>query len=530
MSSLLGRKQNQINFSNLETWCNKPLVPEDSFYGLLARFGDRLVEDDDFAELYAGIGRPSNSPALLAKVLLLMYHDDVSDREAEQRARYDLRWKHALNLGLDETGFDHTALCRFRSGLLIHDKQRLVFERFIALAQEAKILKTTGATHIIDSTYVLGAGAVQDTYNLIKSAVRRVLRVTRRNPKLNARLKGVLDPEINYEKPGKPKINWDDPQEKKQLLTKLVRDAQSVQEILTAAGEELSQAETQATELLRAVTLQDVKENEDGTYEIKKGTAHDRIVSTTDPEMRHVHKSARTFEGHKVQVVADRDTGIITNVAVTAGNAHDSAALPTAVTEQSIKPAVVMGDTAYGATNVRKDMTAEKIELIAPAPPAPKRENRFSKEDFNVDLETMTCTCPAGHTTKKYRSKQRLFLFDKRICNTCPLRDQCTKHGQGRTVRLHEEEAILQEARRQQKTDSFKQVYRFRSLVERDIAEMVFHGARQARYIGRVKTQLQMLFTAVVVNLKALRRFFYRNDGERNDDCCKGVSVSLGLI
>lgn len=110
------------------------------------------------------------------------------------------------------------------------------------------------------------------------------------------------------------------------------------------------------------------------------------------------------------------------------------------------------------------------------------------------------------------------------------MRDQCTKHGQGRTVRLHEEEAILQEARRQQKTDSFKQVYRFRPLVERDIAEMVFHGARQARYIGRVKTQLQMLFTAVVVNLKALRRFFYRNDGDRNDDYRKGVSVSLGLI
>lgn len=66
--------------------------------------------------------------------------------------------------------------------------------------------------------------------------------------------------------------------------------------------------------------------------------------------------------------------------------------------------------------------------------------------------------------------------------------------------------------------------------MERDIAEMVSHGARQARYIGRVKTQLQMLFTAAVVNLKSLRRFFYRNDGARNEDCLKGVSVSLGLI
>ncbi|MBE0467380.1 MAG: transposase [Candidatus Desulforudis sp.] len=80
----------------------KPVVPESSFYGQLAQWSEQLVRDEDFAEMYTGTSRPSNSPALLAKVLLLMYHDDVSDREAEKRARYDLRWKHALGLDLDE--------------------------------------------------------------------------------------------------------------------------------------------------------------------------------------------------------------------------------------------------------------------------------------------------------------------------------------------------------------------------------------------------------------------------------------------
>lgn len=289
---MLGRKENQIGFTSLEAWCATPIVPENSFYGLLARWGDRLIRDEDFAELYAGTGRPSNSPALLAKVLLLMYHDDVSDRGAEARARYDLRWKHALGLALDETGFDHTALCRFRALLLTHDKHRLVFERFLTFACEARIIKDTDATHIIDSTHVLGAGAVQDTYNLIKSAVRRVLRVTRRNPQLNRRLKEALSPGIEYEKPGKPKINWDDPQEKKRLLTQLVHDATVLQAILSGAQEELGTAEKEAAALLSVVTLQDVEQKEDGTYEIKRGVAKDRIISTTDPEMRHGRKSA----------------------------------------------------------------------------------------------------------------------------------------------------------------------------------------------------------------------------------------------
>ena len=31
--------------------------------------------------------------------MLLQYHDDCSDAEAEQRVRFDLRWKHALATG-----------------------------------------------------------------------------------------------------------------------------------------------------------------------------------------------------------------------------------------------------------------------------------------------------------------------------------------------------------------------------------------------------------------------------------------------
>lgn len=170
-------------------------------------------------------------------------------------------------------------------------------------------------------------------------------------------------------------------------------------------------------------------------------------------------------------------------------------------------------------------MAKEGIEVVAPAPPIPRRGERFSKEDFIINLEEMTCTCPAGQVTRRYNPRARLFFFDKKICNPCPLRDRCTRHNQGRTVLLHKEEAVLQKARQEEKTDSFKARYRFRPLVERKIGELVDHGARQARYIGRVKTQLQMLFTGAVVNLKALGRFFYHSADAR-----RGISVALGLV
>src|SRR5712692_9535443 len=64
------------------SWCGN-VVPRDSFYGLLAEHGERIVCDEDFADCYAGgRGRPSIPPSLLAKVLLLAYRCGLSDRQA----------------------------------------------------------------------------------------------------------------------------------------------------------------------------------------------------------------------------------------------------------------------------------------------------------------------------------------------------------------------------------------------------------------------------------------------------------------
>jgi len=75
------------------SWCGN-VVPPDSFYGLLAEHGERIVGDGDFADCYAeGRGRPSIPPSTLAKILLLAYRCGLSDRQAMEAVRFDLRWK-----------------------------------------------------------------------------------------------------------------------------------------------------------------------------------------------------------------------------------------------------------------------------------------------------------------------------------------------------------------------------------------------------------------------------------------------------
>lgn len=503
------RNRNQLRLTDVEHLAGAPVVPPESFYGKMANWGARMVTDDLFADLYAKDGRASVPPGLCAKMLLLMFHDNVSEREAEERTRYDLRWKHALHLGIGEH-VDRLALLRFRARLIAGKKMRVVFERFVKLAVEAGVLKAN-ALQVIDSTHVAGAAAVEDTYTLIRHAIQKLLRVADRHPGLKAEwLKELV--RDDYDQDGKPNIDWKDEAARTKLLNDLVKDART---LLTEASKvERDLAAQAAYDLLAAVTEQDIETQEDGSVAIRQGVAKDRITSTVDPEMRHGRKSsAGHFTGHKVTVSVEPESHIITDVKAHAGNSHDSSVVRDVVAEQKemgLAPADLVGDTAYGGAELRHDLEQQGVNVVAPVQPESKKKGRFPKSAFELDLAKGTCKCPAGHVTTRTRTDKQdgrvtEFLFPSELCQGCPLREQCLrKNDKGRGVPVHRYETMLQKARAQQKTQDFQAKYEARPMVERANAELKRHGLRKARYIGRVKLDLQALWTASVLNLKRL--------------------------
>src|SRR5918911_341137 len=206
-------------------WC-AGLLAENSIYSLLAKHGDRIVRDEDFAECYsAGMGRPSIAPSLLAKVLLLAYRNGLSDRRAMEALRFDLRWKAALDLPIDHPGFHPTSLVKFRARLLLHGKERVVFERSIELATELGLLD--GAVEqIVDSTPMLGAAAIQDTVTLVRAGVRKLIDAveTLDAPAAEA-LRALLA--FDYARPReKPAADWQDKAAREAMLVEVAGDAQ----------------------------------------------------------------------------------------------------------------------------------------------------------------------------------------------------------------------------------------------------------------------------------------------------------------
>ena len=503
-------------------------VGKDTFYGLLASLRGQLFRVSDFAEFYcADNGRDSVAPSLLATALLLQTHDKVSDAEAKARADFDIRWKVALGIEIEDRPFAKSTLQVFRAQLILHDRVRAVFESSLRLARESGYLKKRGMRVALDTTNILGRGAVRDTCNLLADGIVKLMRalasVEQASVREWAKARGYgryLGSSIK----GESAIDWSDRKARAALLGEIVADADRLLEVARQAQGELPEGSPErqgivaAAELLGELLLQDVERDGDGIG-LKDGVAKDRMVSVHDPEMRHGHKSSsRRFDGHKAAIVVDTDSQLITAVEVLPGNAPDNLGSLELVERSEANTGVpveeVLGDAAYGDGDTRQAFADAGRSLVARVPGRPNKAH-FPKEDFRIDLAAGTCTCPAGQVTGKLlpagkrtgstgrTHRLQAFRFDAAVCGVCPLRPRCLagSSGKGRTVQLHPQEALLQQARALQQSEAFAGYRHRRVVVEHRLARLVQLGIRQARYFGRVKTKFQLYLAATVANL-----------------------------
>lgn len=485
------------------------LVTKGSFYERLADHGHEIVADEDFAHLYAqGKGRPSVPPSVMVRAMLCATHDRTSDAETSRRTRVDSDWKAAMGVDDFFEGIGATTFSLMRARMVAHDADGALFEKTLRRAVDAGIFKGP-LTAIIDSSPVHGAGAVASTYELVRKLTRRLARA------LGEHLDAAVAARVAALAAAKPDIDWADPAERKAHLAELVDLAASVLGTAAADSELMADPEVaEAAGLVSQVVLQDVEQGEHGPA-VRQGVAPDRVVSHSDPEMRHGRKSAsRRFDGHKLDVMVDEASEVVLGVDVRAGNAGDgegAAPLLAHVTAtERIEVTMLLADMAYSDGDVREAVEAQGTELVAKVPPL-TNSGRFPKTDFRIDLDAGTVTCPAGQTTSDARPAKdhkgrpaTMFHFDARVCATCPLRERCTAGKGGRTIMVGRHHRRIEAARAAQQQLATKALLRRRAKVERKIDHLQDLGMRKARYRGRRKTRLQALLAATVANFKRL--------------------------
>lgn len=482
------------------------LVPKGTVHAFLASHRRDLFPDELFEDLFPSErGRPSVPSDVIATVMVLKHLEGLSDREAMQRLRTDISWKVACGLTLVDEGFHPTVLVLWRNRLRASDRPQRIFDAVRAVIKQTNVLAGRDR-RVLDATVLDDAVTTQDAVMQLVTAIRKVRREI---PQAKATTLNAHDYDNDA---GKPGCAWDDHEAREQLVSSLVSDALLVLDAV--GGLDLSASQQEAASLLALVAGQDVEPGEEeGAWRIAKGTSPGRMVSVVDADSRHIHKSVSSYrDGYKAHFAVEPQTGIITACALTPGDTPDG---PTGVKllDDEEETLEILADSAYGSGEVRHALDeAGHRQTIKPIPLRRHIEDGFTLDDFAIDLDAGTATCPAGHVVAI--SPQRNAVFGTR-CASCPLRERCTTSKTGKSLRINPHDDQLRAARRRAREPDFIHSYRtMRPMVERTIAWFVAHGHRKVRYRGVERNEFWIHTRSAALNLRRLLNLgLHRVDG-----------------
>ena len=497
------------------------LVPAGSVFAFLAEHRRELFPDSFTADLFrSGTGRPSLPADLIGSVLVLQALYDLSDGQAADALMFDIRWKVACGRSLTQVSFDPSTLVYWRRRIAASDRPDRVFDAVAEVVAVTGVLRGK-RRRVIDSTVLDDAVATQDTVTQLTAAIRKVARVV---PGATAVVAAACA--LDYSRPGKPPIDWDDPQAKQSLVSDLVNDALAV--LARLAGPDAPERDETAADalgLLALVAGQDVEpaldsDGTDGRWRIARKVAPDRVISTVDTEARHTRKSkSARRDGFRAHLAAEPGTGLITDCELTMAAGPGSTDAENGVT-MTVRdrfagtsapgqdgPALeVYGDSAYGSGQARADYRdAGHDTVIKPGPLRPAVPGGFTLDDFTISEEDGTVTCPAGHVRPV--SPKRYVTFGA-VCAGCPLRARCTTARDGRSLDIHPHEDLLRAARAQARTEDFRLAYPTRAAIERIIAWTATQNGRRVRlrYTGTAKNNAWLHNRSASLNLRTLLR------------------------
>src|SRR5260221_12533204 len=241
----------------------------------------------------------------------------------------DRRWQLVLDcLETEQTPFSKGTLVAIRQRLIEADLDRRLIERTIEIASESQAFGSRALRAALDSSPLWGTGRVEDTYNLMGHALKKVMRVVADQQErellevaqeagaevvCGTSLKAALD------------RDWDQPGQREDALSWVLNVLQAVESwVQTLQQDEAKRAEPSLA-IARQVKEQDVQVDENGKASLIKGVAKDRRISVEDSEMRHGRKSRSVrVDGYKRHVLHDLDTGLIRAVGVTPANAPEA--------------------------------------------------------------------------------------------------------------------------------------------------------------------------------------------------------------
>jgi len=503
----------------------KDLFPETNRYRL---FREKILpalyaKRTELCALYCeDNGRPAIEPIVAMGVTLLQFMERVPDRKAAENVRLHLGWKYALDLEIDDGGFHYSSLCNFRERLVEADAKRIGFDAILDALRETGLVRK-GRRQRLDSTHVLGNVARMGRLECVRETIRLFIEQVRRSGFAQA-----LPEHAQYrERYCESQVQWHR-LSKATLAEKAEQAGHDALSLICWLRQQPSVIRDHDKALLIERVFLEQYEPDSQCMGLRKSEASGTVKNPHDPDVQWASKDlakTKTWVGYKVQVsetVADTDEPkkkgepteqFLTEVTTTEAIASDLDGmhrnLNAQARHQDNEPSELYVDAAYVTDDTLAEAEEQGREIIGPARPPGNPTHLLSVDQFDIDVASRKAVCPAKHTSRQcslindsYHNSVYYRFEWAGLCDDCELQTQCTRRKDGRrqvTVGVHHN--LLQQRRRDMKTDEFKLKMHRRNAIEGSISEFVRAGGRRTRYRRLAKTTLANYFQGAAVNV-----------------------------
>jgi transposase len=473
-------------------------------------------------------GRPAIDPVLVAGVTLLQFMEKAPDRQALERLRLHLGWKHALGLAVDYAGFHPTSLVSFRQRLLENDRSRCVFDAILQGIEGKGLVQRRGKQRL-DSTHILGLVSSMSRLELTRETIRLFLEMLERTQRLSQ----VPGWALLRERYLDSEIPWR--QLKKEALAEKFRQAGRDMEVLMDWVKHQKDWDEQDKTGLLARVFAEQFEVVAAEPQVRKQECPGAVKNPHDPEAQWAAKDTdrkTAWIGYKAQIAetvpedqtsikppAEPTSQFITEVLTTEAIASDLDGRERLERQQEQhglgRADTLYVDTAYVTDDTLAQADRDGRQLIGPARPSCNTSGElFTAEAFDVSIAERRAICPAGHASTQCSRLENAdtgavqYRFEWSYhCDACPLQRQCTNARSGRRMLVvGQHHDTLQARRREMQTDVFKRQMHHRNAIEGTISEFTRNGGRRTRYRGLAKTALANYLHGAAINAKRWMR------------------------
>lgn len=439
------------------------------------------INEDRFSVLYSeGYSRPNKPVNIMVSLLILKELHDLTDDQLIGSLYFDYRYQYALGI----SDFEQETAC---INTLTNFRQRLV--AYEAATQVDLIKQETDALswRLADIIELDRSMARMDSFMLSSSCKKltRLELVYKVNQNMVKALfemdpSFVTDPFQIYLKEGHQNqlLYHTKSEEAGSKLDAQIDNAAALYRYVVTRPEWVQMKEF---EHLSRLLKDQCIETEEGVViptEAKK-IAPESLQNPTDPDATYRYKSGKGNVGYSVNIVEVRDpnknVGMILSHDIQNNLYHDAqfgeAFIDHDPLSDEIK--VLAADGAYHRQTTIQKATDKKVEFnLSNMTGRKSAKNLLGVDQFERDDNQVITSCPAGHAPEqaKFDPVKQVYTakFDKSICASCPLREQCPVKEQKKynNIRFTENKLQTDELKKNMNTERHRELSKFRSGVE----------------------------------------------------------------